>query len=307
MATMTYLSRDVVTALLPPWSEQLDLVERTYRDVAAGEVELPPKPGLHPRQDAFLHAMPAWLKHGDAAGLKWVSGYPTNKAKGLAYINGLLILNDADTGVPISVMDCVEITAARTAAATGVCVRSWARRGWSRVAIIGCGEQGNYHARMLLDLNPGAHISGFDVDPDRAAALHGVSEVAGCVKDACLDADIVITTGPFLATPAPAVFLHMLRPDALVLPVDVDSFVHSEVVNASELFLTDYLEQYRYFVSHGTFAGWRDPDAQVGDYSGKRRPDGLMTVCNIGIGALDIAYAAAVYARSAGHGITLPL
>lgn len=304
---MSYLSRDVVTSLLPSWSEQIDLVERTYCEVAAGEVELPPKPGLHPRQDAFLHAMPAWLKHSDAAGMKWVSGYPTNKAKGLAYINGLLVLNDADTGIPLSVMDCVEITAARTAAASGVCVRSWARPGWSRVAIIGCGEQGNYHARMLLDLNPDAHIVGYDMDPQRAATLHGVAQVADSVAQACENADIVITTGPFLATPAPVVFLDMLRPDALVLPVDVDSFVHEDVVNNSQLFLTDYREQYDYFVSHGTFAGWRDPDAQVGEYSGKTRPDGLMTVCNIGIGALDIAYAAAVYARSAGQGITLPL
>jgi hypothetical protein len=99
----------------------------------------------------------------------------------------------------------------------------------------------------------------------------------------------------------------MLRPDALVLPVDVDSFVHPDVVNASALFLTDYREQYDYFVSHGTFAGWRDPDAQVGDHSGKPRPEGLMTVCNIGIGALDIAYAHAVFGRADGKGVTLPL
>lgn len=307
MSTLTYLTRQDVRGLLPDWRTQIDLVEQTYVDVAAGDVELPPKPGLHPRQDAFLHAMPAWLKRSDAAGMKWVSGYPTNKALGVPYINGLLVLNDAATGVPLSVMDCVEITAARTAAASGVCVRSWARQGWQRIAIIGCGEQGNYHSRMLLELNPSAHIVGFDVDPQRAASLHGVAEVASAARDACVNADIIITTGPFLATPSPAVFLDMVRPDALVLPVDVDSFVAAEVINATTLFLTDYRQQYDYFASHGTFAGWRQPDGQVGEYVGQTRPDGLVSVCNIGIGALDIAYAKLVHDRAGDVGITLPL
>ncbi len=61
----------------------------------------------------------------DAAGVKWVSGYPGNQARGLPYINGLLILNDPETGMPLAVMDCVWITAMRTAAATA-CRISWA-------------------------------------------------------------------------------------------------------------------------------------------------------------------------------------
>ena len=51
MRTVLYLTREEVAGLLPPVPEQLDLVEATYRAVAAGRVELPPKPGVHPRPD----------------------------------------------------------------------------------------------------------------------------------------------------------------------------------------------------------------------------------------------------------------
>ena len=128
--SLLYLSRKEVAGLLPPIAEQLDLVEETYRAVGAGRVELPPKPGIHPRPDSFIHAMPAYLRDDDVAALKWVAGYPANKERGLPYISGLIVLNEADTGLPAAVMDGAEITAARTAAASGVCIQRFAPAGW---------------------------------------------------------------------------------------------------------------------------------------------------------------------------------
>ena len=61
---------------------------------------MPPKIGVHPRPDAFLHAMPAYLRELDVVAMKWVSGFPDNPARGLPAISGLIVLNDADTGVP---------------------------------------------------------------------------------------------------------------------------------------------------------------------------------------------------------------
>jgi len=86
---LTVLSREDVVRVLPPIPAQLDLVEETYLAMARGDVELPPKPGIHPRENAFIHAMPAYLRGADVAALKWVSGYPSNKERGLPYISGL--------------------------------------------------------------------------------------------------------------------------------------------------------------------------------------------------------------------------
>ena len=68
--TFVYLSLREVASLMPPVVEQLDLVEETYRAVGAGRVELPPKPGIHPRPDSFIHAMPAYLRDDDVAALR---------------------------------------------------------------------------------------------------------------------------------------------------------------------------------------------------------------------------------------------
>ena len=58
--------------------------------------------------------MPAYLRDEDVVTLKWVAGYPANKARGLPYITGLIVVNDAETGLPVAIMDGAEITAART-------------------------------------------------------------------------------------------------------------------------------------------------------------------------------------------------
>ena len=109
MGDLTYLTRAEVRGLLPGWTEMVDLVDETYAAMADGRVELPPKPGVHPRPDSFIHAMPAYLRDRDVAAVKWVSGYPANKGLGLPYITGLLVLNDAATGLPLCVMDAAEI------------------------------------------------------------------------------------------------------------------------------------------------------------------------------------------------------
>lgn len=58
---------------------------------------MPPKLGIHTREDAFIHAMPAYVEPAEAVGLKWVAGYPANTSANLPYISGLIILNDPDT------------------------------------------------------------------------------------------------------------------------------------------------------------------------------------------------------------------
>lgn len=307
-ADLIYLNRAEVRALMPDWHTQIDLVEQTYVEMSEGSVEMPPKPGIHPRKDAFIHAMPAFLAQPDVAALKWVSGYPSNKALGIPYINGLLILNEAATGIPTAVMDCVEITAARTAAASGVCVRRWAPSGWSRAAILGCGEQGNYHADMLLALNPDATIVAYDPDPARAEALRGRSEVATSVEAAVAGADIVISAAPIVKSPNPIIVSEMLAERHLLLPIDFDAVVTKQAVDNAEFFFTDSVAQFEHYRSIGHFAEWRAPQASVGDRVRQSGDADRVVCCNLGVGALDAAFAAMIdtAARAACSGISLP-
>src|SRR4051812_13067730 len=137
-----YLSRKDVEMVNLPMKEIISSLEKMFLEKGNGRVEMPPKPGVHTQKDAFIHAIPAYIPSMKSAGMKWVSGYPENQKKGLLYINGLLILNDTETGIPLSVMDCTWITAQRTGAATALAAKYLARKNSSTVGILACGVQG---------------------------------------------------------------------------------------------------------------------------------------------------------------------
>lgn len=303
---LLYLSRREVRELLLPLDEQLDLVEATYRALGEGRVELPPKPGIHPRPDSFIHAMPAYLRDEDVAALKWVAGYPANKARGLPYISGLIVLNDPDTGLPVAVMDGAEITAARTAAASGVCIRRWAPSGWGEAAILGCGEQGRFHARVLAALSPNVRIRAYDPHPERIEQLEGNVAPTSSWEEAVQGAEVIVSAGPIVEDPEPVIRPDHLAERVLALPIDFDFYFSADAVESADLFLVDDVGQFEYYRSLGHFEGWPDPHGVVGEEHERRA---RVVCCNLGIGALDAAFAQRVLeaARGAGAGTELPL
>lgn len=309
MTELLYLSRAEVAELLPPMPEQLDLVEQTYRSMAKGGVELPPKPGVHPRPNAFIHAMPAYLRDEDIVALKWIAGYRTNKARGLPYLNGLIILSDPETGVPSVVMDGVEITATRTAAASGVCIRRWASPGWRTVAILGCGVQGHRHAALVELLNGEAVIQAYDPHPERAASLDGAVNPRANPRDAVEGAEIVITTGPMPEERRPELDTDWLGDRYLLVPVDFDAYVRPAPIASAELFLVDDVRQFEYYRERGSFHGWPRAHGSVGEALASGAAAGRVACVNLGVGALDAVFAKHVLdaARERGVGTRLPL
>lgn len=309
MPELLFLSRRDVVRLLPPLDEQIDLAEETYRALARGRVEMPPKPGIHPRANAFLHAMPAYLADGDVAALKWVSGYPENPARGLPYISGLIVLNDADTGLPVAVLDAAEITAARTAAASGVCIRRFAPEAWESVGILGCGEQGRYHARIVSALQPAARIRAWDPVPERVGTLDGRVDGAADAHAAVDQAEIVITAAPIAERPSPVVAREWVGDRYLVLPLDFDASVQQGVIEDAELFAVDDIAQFEHYRAAGHFQGWPAPSLSLGDALGRGGTFGRVACVNLGIGALDAAFAAVVVdgARRQGLGSRVEL
>jgi ornithine cyclodeaminase/alanine dehydrogenase len=298
-----------VADLLPQLPEQLELVEQTYRAMAAGDVELPPKLGIHPRPDAFIHAMPAYLRAEDVAALKWIGAYRANKARGLPYLNGLIVLNDPETGVPTAVMDATEITAARTAVASGVCIRRWAPGGWRTAAILGFGVQGRRHAEVIRLLNEDAIVRAYDPHPDRMAALDGGVVACGSAREAVAGADVVITTGPMPEERRPELDVDWLGDRYLLVPVDFDAYVRPGPIAAADLFVVDDVQQFEYYRGLGNFEGWPRTHASVGAALLQPAAADRVACVNLGVGALDAVFAkrALDSARERGRGISLSL
>src|SRR5512135_1582099 len=146
---LLYLSRADVEKAGLDMGGIIGLLEQAFSEKGKGNVEMPPKPGIHTMPDAFIHAMPAYIPSMKSAGIKWVSGYPDNFKRGLQYINGLLILNDAETGIPYAVMDCTWITAYRTGAASALSAKYLARPESRVVGILACGVQGRTNLEAM--------------------------------------------------------------------------------------------------------------------------------------------------------------
>ena len=303
-----YLSQSDVASIGVTMKEIIDAVEIGFREMGNGNVEMPPKPGVHTQPDAFIHAMPAYIPALHSVGMKWVSGYPDNYKRNLPYITGLLILNDELTGIPLAVMDCTWITAMRTGAATAVAAKYLARPESESVGILGCGVQGRSNLEALKVLFPIKHVVAYDTLPDQverfAQYVHekfGIDVVqAKQPREAVDGLDMVVTAGPILHKPHATIKAGWLKPGAFASLVDFDSYWQGAAMKESSKFCTDDVAQLEHYRSIGYFQDIPPIYASVGELvAGKKRgrenaQEKTMT-CNLGLAMDDMATAPIVY------------
>ena len=320
--TILYLSRQDVEACHIPMRAIIDALDAMFQEKGRGQTEMPPKPGIHPRPDAFIHAMPAYIPSLQAAGLKWVSGYPGNQAKGLPYIAGLLILNDPATGLPLAVMDCTWITAKRTGAATAVAAKYLARPDSATAGIVACGVQGRSNLEALACLFPLRRVKAYDLHPEIAERyaremsqqLQLEVEPVRTLPEAVRGLDLVVTSGPILKHPQPQIEAGWLAPGAFASPVDFDSFWQGAALREVDRLATDDRAQLRHYRQEGYFRETPEPYADLGEIAAGLQPgrqseaERTMSL-NLGLALDDIATAIRVYerARVLGLGRELPL
>src|SRR5581483_4594648 len=108
---------------------------------------------------------------GGRIAVKVNGNFPENPAKhGLPTIQGVIVLADADKGTPLAILDSIEITALRTAAATAVAAKYLARQDAKSVTIAGCGIQGHAQLAAIRRVRAIERVFAVDVDHDKAAA-----------------------------------------------------------------------------------------------------------------------------------------
>lgn len=322
-APLRYLSGADVIAAMPSLPERLVLAETTLRGLAGG-AQLPPKLGVDARPaGSFGHAMPSFLADegadpaADRLGMKWVLGFPANNERGLPAISGLVLLNDAGTGLTTGILDAGPITAARTAAISGVTIRAFAPAlggRAARVGLIGAGVQGRSHVPVLGLVLPGLELAVYDRHPERAEALatlagrtEGVGQVrvADSARDAAAGADVVITAASF----APPEERQRMTPDwlgtaTLVVPVDYATYCSAAVAREAR-FLVDHTAQFLANRDAGSFDGYPDPDAMIGEALARSepRPDGRIVAMHLGTGLADVVFGLAILEAAAARGI----
>ncbi len=320
---LLYLSKDDVVATGLTMTEIIQALETTFKEKGEGRTEMPPKPGIHPGGgDNFIHAMPAYIPAMKSAGVKWVSGFPENYKQDLPYITGLLILNDAETGLPLAVMDCVWITGMRTGAATAVSAKYLARPESSVVGVLGCGVQGRTNVEALNVLFPLKKVMAYDVD---AEAVRQYAEDVGSrfdlevvpvqnPQEAVSGCDLIVTAGPILKTPHATIQAGWMDEGAFASLVDFDSYWHADALNEAAKFCTDDTAQLLHYKEVGYFQSIPALHADLGELvtgkrSGRETAEERTMTANLGLALDDMAVAPLLYQKAMANGIgtKLPL
>ncbi len=253
---MLFLGAQEIEASQLGMPEVVEIVEAALRDKAAGRVELPPKLGLAPRPGAVLHAMPARV--GDAIGMKWIASFPENRARGLPPTAGLIVLNDASTGVPQAVLDADWITTMRTGAVAGVAARMLARPGAATAAIVGPGRIGAAALAALRHTLPGlrtVRALAPRIETRRHFAKEHGAEAAGSAEEAVRGADVIVSAAPWPGGP-PCVEPDWIRAGAFACSLDYDATFTPASASAFDLRTADDVPQMDLARAKGSFPGW---------------------------------------------------
>jgi ornithine cyclodeaminase/alanine dehydrogenase-like protein (mu-crystallin family) len=195
------LRRSEIAALMDR-NAYLAAVEAAFRCHAGGAATVP-LPMHIPVENGGFHAKGACVVLARAYVAVKVNGnFPENPRRtGLPTIQGALLLYDGADGSLLAIMDAIEITLRRTAAASALAARYLAREDATSVAVCGCGEQGRAQLAALADVVPVQRVFAWDIDAEKARrfaeemrqALRLEVTAVRNVDEATWRSDIVVT------------------------------------------------------------------------------------------------------------------
>ena len=316
------LGRRDVAGLLS-LAECVDAVEEAFRLHARGETLPPAILGVRAADGGF-HVKAAGLKLPGRAyfAAKTNANFPGNRERfGLPTIQGIVLLFDAESGVPLAALDSIEITILRTGAATAVAAKRLARPDSRTVTVAGCGEQGRVQLAAILGVLPIERVFVFDSDPGRARRFadersREISipvEAAPDLAAAVGSSDVCVTCTP---SRQPLVWDADVRAGTFLAAVGADSAEKQELdprILARAKVVVDSLEQCAGIgdLHHAIAAGLvtkTDVHAELADLVEGRRPgresaEEVTVFDSTGTALEDVAAAVAVYEKALAAGV----
>jgi ornithine cyclodeaminase len=311
-----------VHALLP-MPDCIELMQRTMIAVSEGRVVLPLRSILvMPGEIGMMGNMPGYLADPECFGVKLVSLIPRNKPPQYSSHLGIVLLFEVEHGQPVAMLDAAEITAIRTAAASGLATRLLARPDASDLAILGAGEQASTHLASMLCVRKLRRIRVWARDLEKATtfaqargAKHGVTiEVARTARDAVTGADIICTVTkarePILLEEwiKPGAHLNVVGSSvATTAEIDIPTVVKSRFfVDCRSSTITeggDYLRALRSGAITPEHILGEIGEVANGSKPGRTSPDDVTLYKSLGIAPQDLASAHYVLQKARERGI----
>lgn len=319
---MIVLDHSDVAELLP-MREAIEVVDRAMRTVSQGGAELPLRTAVPVGGGNLMGVMPGSIADPACFGVKLVSLFAGNPARGLSSHRGAIVLFEAETGGAIAMMDASLLTAIRTAAASGVATRALARADAKTLTIVGNGEQAEHHLDAMLAVREfssvrivGRAADKVDAFCSTARARHPGLDISGGtdVQAAVSDADVVCTVTaakePILQGDWVASGTHVnIVGSSIPTMREVDDrmverasiwvdYMPSTLAQAGEI--VDMIAAGRFTADQikGEIGAHL-----TGDAPGRSAPDEITVYRSLGVAAQDLATAHFVYAQARARGL----
>jgi len=317
MNNVKLISKDDVRKVLG-MKKSIELVEKVYEAHGHNEVNMPAKITLDtgegndwPPYGGSYNAMPAYIGRDiDISGIKWVWGFNDNYKKGIPYIGGIIILNEARTGEILAIMDGSYITDIRTGASAGVASKYLARKDSRIAGIIGAGVQGRMNAKAIAEVCDLKEIKVSDIRWE--AAVKCAEELNGELgvkvtpvrtnEECCTGSDIIITV---TIADEPLVMMDWLKKGCTVLSLGSFQELDENIPLKCDKLIVDSWAQNAHrgellkLVHDGRITEEdvhaEMPDIVVGNKTGRENDDEIICACIIGMGSTDIGTAGQLY------------
>ena len=315
------MGRGDVAELLP-LGECIKVVEEIFR--LQGEGKIPVSQILSVKAAAGgLHVKAGLLPgHKNYIVGKLNTNFPDNPARlSLPTIQGLIAIFDAENGSPLALLDSMEVTIKRTAAASAVAAKYLARKNSKVGTVCGCGQQGRVQLRAIRTVLPLQEVYAFDSNFEAARIF--AAELSRELKidvEAVHNPNAAIRRSDVLVTSTTATGFFVHKEDvpdgAFIAAVGADDTHKQELdpaLMASAKVVADSLEQSCTIgdTHHAIAKGLMSKEnvyADLGEIvagkkSGRVSDNEIIIFDSTGIAIEDAAAAALVYAKASARGI----
>lgn len=187
-----------------PMAQAIEGTKEAYVQLSGGKSDVPLRSRIDiPERQGISLFMPAYLSTSADLAIKIVSIFPTNVQQGMPVINAAVLVLDADTGQPVSIMEGSSLTAIRTGAASGAATEILARTDSQIGAVFGSGVQARTQLEAICTVRTLTEIRIFSLDIRQAQQvaddLAGKGPIPSNIRvvhspgEAVIDADIICT------------------------------------------------------------------------------------------------------------------
>jgi ornithine cyclodeaminase/alanine dehydrogenase-like protein (mu-crystallin family) len=299
---LPFFDEDVVRAHLR-WDALIAAMEEALIAFSAGRVQQPVRRFLTiDRYEGFFGVMPAASEA--VMGIKLVTFYPNNAARGLPTHLAMIQLFSPETGEALALIDGRLITEMRTAAVSAAATKALAAQDAKVLAILGSGVQARAHVEALRRVRAFEEIRVWgrtEAHAERFANEVGARVMAA--EDAVRGADVIVTA---TAATEPILEGAWLKPGAHVNAIGWRGRDSRELDDAAmqSVVVVESREAANDQCGDVILAGARI-HAELGEILAGDRParaEETTVFDSVGIAVEDIAAARLVYEAARGEG-----